>query len=77
MLETFKKHIIEIFASMFLILFICWGIGYFANALFNTHFDLQSCWAGFAALGGSGTMAAIKYFTDSWLNSERGEKPNG
>ena len=75
MIVQFKKHIIEIFASMFILLFIFWSIGYFCNALFNVHFDLPSCWAGFAALGGSGTMAVLKYFVDSWLNTKREELP--
>ena len=68
-----KKHLIEIFACMFLLLFVFWSIGYFSNALFGTKFDIASCWGGFAALGGSGTLAAIKYFVDSWLNSPKGE----
>lgn len=59
---------------MFLILFVFWSIGYWANALFNTKFDLASCWGGVAALGGSGTLAAIKYIYDSKYNSEE-KKP--
>lgn len=74
-MDFIKKYIIEIFASMFIILFMFWGIGYWANALLNMHFELQSCWAGFAALGGSGTLACVKYFVDSWLNSNKGEHP--
>jgi hypothetical protein len=70
MLDKIKHHLIEIFACMFLILFIDWSVGYYANALFNTKFDLQSCWGGVAALGGSGTLAAIKYIYDSKYNSE-------
>ena len=70
MLDKIKKYLIEIFACMFLILFIFWSIGYWANALFNTKFDLASCWGGVAALGGSGTLAAIKYIYDSKYNSE-------
>lgn len=74
MLDKIKLHLIEIFACMFLILFIFWSIGYWANALFNTKFDLASCWGGVAALGGSGTLAAIKYIYDSKYNSLDGGK---
>lgn len=74
-LDKIKTHLIEIFAGMFLLLFIFWSVGYWANAIFDTKFDLQSCWGGVAALGGSGTLAVLKYFADSWLNTERGEKP--
>ena len=70
MLDKIRLHLIEIFACMFLMLFVFWSIGYWANALFNTKFDLASCWGGVAALGGSGTLAAIKYIYDSKYNSE-------
>ena len=70
MLDKIRLHLIEIFACMFLMLFVFWSIGYWANALFNTKFDLASCWGGVAALGGSGTLAAIKYIYDSQYNSE-------
>lgn len=75
MLDKIKTHIIEIFACMFLLLFIFWSIGYWANALFGMKFDLQSCWAGFALLSGPGVLLILKYFADSWLNSSKGEKP--
>lgn len=75
MLDKIKSHLIEIFASMFLLLFIFWSVGYFSNALFNTKFDLASCWGGVAALGGSGTLAGLKYIYDSIYNSNRGDKP--
>ena len=75
MLYKIKNHLIEIFACMFLLLFIDWSVGYYANALFDTKFDLNSCWGGFAALGGSGTLAAIKYIYDSIYNSGKGDKP--
>jgi hypothetical protein len=73
-MDKFKQHLIEIFACMFLLLFIFWSVGYFANALFNTKFDLASCWGGVAALSGSGTLAAIKYIYDSVYNTKDGEK---
>ena len=75
MMHKIKTHIIEIFACMFLLLFIFWSVGYWANALFNMKFDLQSCWAGFALLTGPGLLAVLKYITDSWLNTNKGEKP--
>ena len=59
---------------MFLILFSFWAVGFFANGLYDTKFDLASCWAGVAALSGSGTLAAIKYIYDSLYNSKREEK---
>lgn len=69
-----KKHLIEIFASMFLLLFIFWAIAFFANGLFNAKFDLSSCWGGVAALSGSGTLVALKYLADTFGNSKIGEK---
>ena len=74
MLDKIKLHLIEIFASMFFLLFIFWSIAFFANGLFNTKFDLASCWGGVAALGGSGTLAAIKYIYDSKYNSEENKQ---
>lgn len=70
-----KQHLIEIFASLFFILFVFWSIGYFANALFNCKFDLQSCWAGFQTLAGAGTLAVVKYLADTFGNSKIGEAP--
>ena len=74
MMVKIKNHLIEIFAGMFLILFVFWSIGFFANGLFNYHFDLASCWGGVAALSGSGTLAAVKYIYDSKYNSTDGGK---
>jgi len=74
MMDKIKAHLIEIFACMFFILFVFWSIGYFANALLNTKFDLASCWGGVAALSGSGTLAAVKYIYDSIYNSKKEEK---
>jgi hypothetical protein len=75
LIEKIKNHLIEVFAAMFLLLFLFWSIGYFANGLFGAKFDLASCWGGFAALGGSGTLAAVKYIYDSKYNTAEGEKP--
>jgi len=62
---------------MFLLLFIFWSVGYWANALLNTKFDLQSCWGGFSALGGSGFLVTVKYLADTFGNSPIGEKIEG
>ena len=75
MMDKIKSHLIEMFACMFFLLFIFWSIAFFSNGLFNTKFDLASCWGGVAALGGSGTLAAIKYIYDSKYNSNEGDKP--
>lgn len=68
---------IESIAGAYLLLFLFWAIGYFANALFGTKFDIRSCWDGFTTLSGAGVIAAIKYITDSLLNSESGNTPYG
>jgi len=73
MFNKIKKHLIEIFACMFLLLFIFWSIGYFGNALLGLKFDLASCWGGISALGGAGILASVKYCADSWKNSEDGK----
>lgn len=66
---------IEALMMSFLILFLLWAIGYVCNAVYGMHFELQSCWGGFQAIGGAGTLAAIKYIMDSWKNSPNGESP--
>ena len=73
LIVVFKTYLLEIFAGMFLFLFMCWMVGYFGNGLFNTKFDLNSCWAGVASLGGAGTMATVRYLADSWWNTEKGQ----
>lgn len=75
MLDKIKPHLIEIFASMFLVLFIDWSVGYYANAIFDTKFDLNSCWGGVAALSGAGMLSAVKYIYDSIYNTKMEEKP--
>jgi len=54
---------------------VSWGVGYYANALFDKHFEIASCWAGISATG-VGLVGLLKYLTDSspW-NTNRGEKP--
>ena len=60
-----------------LILFLCFLIGYFANALYGYKFDLAACWAGVAALTAGGVLAILKFTADSVWNSEQGKKPYG
>ncbi len=69
------SHMIEIIAGAFLLLFAFWTVGYFANALYGYHFEIRSCWDGFATLGGAGVLSMIKYIMDSWKNSEQGCRP--
>lgn len=68
-------YVLELIIIAFMLLGMFWTIGYFANALWGYHFELQSCWGGFTAVGGAGTLAAIKYVMDSWKNSPEGEAP--
>ena len=60
-LTLVDEFILEIIISMFLMLFLFWTVGYFANPLYGYHFDLSSCWGGFSAIGGAGILAIIKY----------------
>lgn len=57
---------------------LSWLFGYWSNGLYETHFEINSCWQGLAGivtgLGGLATMAA-KYYIDSKYNSNDGEKP--
>ena len=66
---------IEAITGAFLLLFLFWTIGYFANALFGMHFEIKSCWDGFTTLGGAGVLAMVKYIMDSWKNSSEGARP--
>lgn len=75
MLNKMQQYMIEALMMSFLILFLLWAIGYVCNAVYGMHFELQSCWGGFQAIGGAGTLAAIKYIMDSWKNSPNGESP--
>ena len=75
-LMTFlHDYMIQLFLLMISFVFLSWGIGYYSNALFGTHFELQSCWAGLATVGSAGFVGVVKLFIDSLLNSKRGEKP--
>jgi hypothetical protein len=73
--DFIHNYILEIILISFIGLGICWGIGYFANALYGMKFELASCWAGFSAIGGAGVLAAVKYCTDSFKNTEPGVAP--
>lgn len=73
--DFIHNFILEIILLAFIGLGICWGIGYFCNALYGTKFELASCWAGFSAIGGAGVLAAVKYCTDSFKNTEDGVAP--
>lgn len=66
---------LEAIAGAFMLLFLFWAIGYFANALVGTKFDIRSCWDGFTTLGGAGVLATVKYIMDSWKNSNNGVNP--
>ena len=73
--QLIHRYILELIILMFFSLFSFWTVGYFANSLYNFHFDLSSCWNGFSAISGAGVVATIKYCTDSWKNSPQGEPP--
>lgn len=81
MIERFMnfihRYVLEMILIAFMLLGFFWSIGYFANALYGMKFELQSCWAGFTAIGGAGVLAAIKYCMDSWKNSPEGKAPSG
>lgn len=67
-----------------MMLFVCaimfsWLYGYWSNALYNTKFDLSSCWSGITVvITGLGGVAALakaawtKYSTDSQYNTPQG-----
>lgn len=74
-MSKMQEYLIEALMAAFLILFILWAVGYVSNAVYGMHFELQSCWGGFQAIGGAGTLAAVKYIMDSWKNSPVGENP--
>ena len=61
---------------MVIALFIFWAFGFMSNALFNTKFELSSCWAGVAAISTAGVVSLGKYWTDSKHNSPASEMPN-
>ena len=74
-MNKIQQYMIEAIIAAFMLLFLFWSVGYWANALLNTKFDLKSCWDGFTTLGGGGLLAVLKYIMDSWKNSGDGDKP--
>lgn len=74
-MDVIHNYTLEIILISFISLGFCWGIGYFANALWGYKFELSSCWAGFSAIGGAGVLAAVKYCMDSWKNTPAGVAP--
>lgn len=74
-MNKMQQYLIEALMFAFFALFLLWAVGYVCNAVYGMHFELQSCWGGFQAIGGAGTLAAIKYIMDSWKNSPVGESP--
>lgn len=74
-MQIIRKYMLEIIAGAFLLLFLCWLIGYFADALYGMKFELKSCWDGFTTLGGAGVLAVVRYIMDSWKNSDDGVNP--
>ncbi|WP_427112459.1 hypothetical protein [Megasphaera sueciensis] len=75
MLQKIHKHMLDIIAGAFLLLFLCWMIGYFADALYDMKFEIKSCWDGFTTLSGAGILAVVRYIMDSWKNSDNGVNP--
>lgn len=73
--DFIHNYTLEIILMSFIGLGFCWAIGYFCNALYGMKFELQSCWAGFSAIGGAGVLAAVKYCMDSWKNTPAGTAP--
>ena len=74
-MRKIQRYMIEAITAAFLLLFLFWSIGYFANALFGMHFEIKSCWDGFTTLGGAGVLAMVKYIVDSGLNSVKEGMP--
>ena len=71
-----EKNWIAIILISIILLLLCWVIGYFCNAIYLTHFELSSVWAGIMALSGGGVVGISKYFVDSKYNSDSGKPPN-
>lgn len=75
MISKIQQYLIEAIIAAFLLLFLFWAVGYWANALYDMKFELKSCWDGFTTLGGAGVLAMIKYVMDSLVNSEKYKDP--
>lgn len=74
-MKKVQKYLLEGLIAAFLLLFLFWAVGYWMNALCGAKFELKSCWDGVTTLAAPSMLAAIKYITDSWLNSQDGKKP--
>jgi len=61
---------------MVMVLFLCWLLGYFLNALAGFKFELNSVWSGIAALASGSVAILAKYYTDSKFNTLPGHSPN-
>ena len=77
-----SENIIGVIVIEFVLLFIFWTVGYFSNAIWNMHYDLQSCWSGIMAIFGTAVMGGLqkileyaKYKTDSKYNSPNNTAP--
>lgn len=74
-IEFLVDYWTSIIIFMVIVLFLCFIVGYFANAILLTKFELASCWAGIVAVSGPGVLGIAKYYVDSKHNSTLGEKP--
>lgn len=77
MLDYICRHWIGVVIIMVITLFIFWAIGFFANSLMGAKFELNSCWAGVAAISTAGIVGLGKYYTDSRHNSEPNKPIDG
>ena len=57
---------------------ISWGVAFWANGLWDTHFDLGSCWQGITVVATGmvsvATFAAMPY-VEKWINSKYNSEP--
>jgi len=74
-LKWLAKNWVGVIIVMVIALFVFWAVGYFSNALYGSHFELTSCWAGVAAISSAGAVSLGKYWTDSRHNSKQEEMP--
>jgi len=51
-------------------------MGYIANGFYGTKFDLNSVWAGVAAISAAGVISLGRHWTDSAYNSLPGKPPD-
>ena len=72
-----KTKQIGVMLSLMMI-FLCfvmfsWGVAFWANGLYDTHFDLGSCWQGITVVAtGLVTVAsfAAMPYVEKWINSK-------